>query len=66
MTERAPETRPTLFRPRALAAWAERRETAVLPRLAAPRALIVLWIALALLAAAGAAVLVPLLQEIGR
>jgi len=57
--------RPSLFRPRALAAWAERRETAVLPRLATPRLLIVLWIALAVLAAAGAAILVPLLQEMG-
>ena len=67
MTESGMETppRPSLFRPRALAAWAERREISVLPRLAAPRSLLVLWAALVLLLAAGAAVLIPLLRELG-
>lgn len=57
--------RPSIFRPRALAAWAERRELSVLPRLAAPRALAALWTALALLLAGGAALLVLLLREAG-
>ena len=54
-----------LFRPRAVAAWAERREHSVLPRLAAPRFLAVLWAALALLLGAGAALLVLLLRGAG-
>ncbi|MFL6289598.1 MAG: hypothetical protein ACJ759_01760 [Thermoanaerobaculia bacterium] len=54
-----------LFRPRALAAWAERRELSVLPRLATPRVLAVLWMALALLLGAGAALLIVLLRGAG-
>jgi hypothetical protein len=60
-----PRTRPAIFRPRALAAWAGRRELSVLPRLAAPRGLAALWVALLLLLAAGAAVLLPLLRGAG-
>ena len=45
----AHRTRPAIFRPRALAAWAGRRELSVLPRLAAPRGLAALWVALLLL-----------------
>ena len=58
-------SRPSIYRPRALAAWAERREISVLPRLALPKRLRVLWVALLLLLAAGAAVLIPLLKELG-
>lgn len=54
-----------LFRPRALAAWAERRELSVLPRLATPRVLAVLWVAVALLLGSGAALLILLLRGAG-
>lgn len=60
-----PGARPSIFRPRALAAWSERREISVVPRLAAPRALLALWAALLLLLAAGAALLALLLREAG-
>ena len=58
-------TRPSIYRPRALAAWAERREVSILPRLALPRGLRALWVVLLLLLVAGAAVLIVLLREAG-
>jgi hypothetical protein len=48
-----------------LAAWAERREVSILPRLALPRGLRALWVVLLLLLVAGAAVLIVLLREAG-
>lgn len=59
------ETRRSLYRARALEAWTERRDKAVLPRPVSSRRFAALWTALALLGAAGAAVLFRLLQEIG-
>ena len=55
----------SLFRPRALAAWAERRELSVLPRLATPRFLVALWVAVALLLGGAAALLILLLRGAG-
>lgn len=59
------EPRRSLYRARALQAWSERRDRAAFPRLVSPRLFAALWAALALLGAAGAAVLVHLLREAG-
>lgn len=59
------EPRRSLYRARALQAWTGRRDRAVFPRLVSPRLFAALWAALALLGAAGAAVLVHLLRELG-
>lgn len=60
-----PERRRSIYRARALAAWSERRDRAVLPRFAAPRRFLVLWLLVGLLMAAGSAVLVPLVRALG-
>jgi hypothetical protein len=59
------EPRAPLFRPTALAHYAERRERTVLPRLTGNRVFLLLWAALALLGMLAGLVLAPLLGELG-
>jgi hypothetical protein len=57
--------RAPLFRPAALARYAERRERTLLPRLTGNRVFLLLWVALALLGTLAGLVLAPLLGELG-